>query len=145
LIFSSLELIKFLFPSTLAHMIMAYHARGCLTSYHNPILISFISAKHPMGYTQIEFQKSIDISHNQHQNNKKKTRIVSRRLADTHRRQAVQARIKNNTNLWCVAWRQGLSRQAVSGKNPETLKIVKKQHGKIIHCLMASHSYSNTK
>ena len=24
-----------------------------------------------MGYTHIEFQKSIDISHNQHQNNKK--------------------------------------------------------------------------
>jgi len=52
---------------------------------------------------------------------KRKARIVSRRLADAHCHQAVHTITKNKTNIWCAAWRQGLSRQAVSGKNPETL------------------------
>jgi len=47
---------------------------------------------------------------------------VSRCLADIQPCQAVQAKLKNNANLWCVAWRQGLSRQAVSGENPKTPK-----------------------
>jgi len=47
---------------------------------------------------------------------------VSCHLANIQPCQAVQAKLKNNANLWCVAWRQELSRQAVSGENPKTPK-----------------------
>jgi len=33
------------------------------------------------------------------------TQATSHRLADIHHRQAIQAQIKNNHHIWCVAWR----------------------------------------
>ena len=77
-------------------------------------------------------------------NHKDRTRTESRRLAEIHRRQADHAKTRTTQQTRWAAWRYGMNRQAVSGKNPETSMQQCRNDAVIIQWAKASRSYSIT-